>query len=58
LTIPATTNSKKDMAQDVRLLFSDRVKVKFVKDGVVKNAEGRWCHTCRCISEKLRKIEE
>jgi hypothetical protein len=30
LAIPAKFNCKKDMAWDVRLLFSDRMKVKFI----------------------------
>jgi len=47
LAIPAKFNSKKDMAQDVRLLFTDKVKVKFLKDGVAKTLEGRWCIPCR-----------
>jgi hypothetical protein len=47
LAIPGKFNCKKDMAQDVRLLFSDRMKVKFTKGGTTKTLEGRWCITCR-----------
>jgi hypothetical protein len=47
LAIPAKFNCKKDMAQDVRLLFSDRVKVKFTKGSTTKTLEGRWCIICR-----------
>jgi hypothetical protein len=47
LPIPAKYNCKKDMAQDVRLLFTDRVKVKFIRDGNANTLEGRWCKTCR-----------
>ena len=47
LSIPAITNVKKDIAQDVHLLFSDKVKVKFMTNGKVNTMEGWWCNTCR-----------
>jgi hypothetical protein len=47
LAIPAKFNCKKDMARDVRLLFSDRMKVKFIKGGTTKTLEGWWCTICR-----------
>jgi hypothetical protein len=41
-------NSKKDMAKDIRLIFSDKVIVKFVKkDGVTEQVAGRWCNLCK-----------
>jgi hypothetical protein len=47
LAIPAKFNCKKDMARNMRLLFSDRMKVKFIQGGTAKTLEGRWCTTCR-----------
>jgi hypothetical protein len=45
--IPAKFNCKKDMAQDVCLLFSDIIKVNFTQGSTTKTLEGRWCNTCR-----------
>ena len=47
LVIPAKISCKKDMARDVRLLFSDRIMVKFTRDGETKTLEGRWCTVCK-----------
>jgi hypothetical protein len=47
LTISETTSSKKDMAQDLRLIFSDRVTVKFTTGTEVKTLSGRWCNACK-----------
>jgi len=47
LTIPAKFNSKKDMAQDLLLLFTNRVEVKFVSGHKIKTLEGWWCNPCQ-----------
>jgi hypothetical protein len=39
LAIPAKFNCKKDMAQDMCLLFSDRIKVKFIKGSTTKTLD-------------------
>jgi len=40
--------SKKEMARDIRLIFTDRVTVKFIKkDGTVEHEVGRWCNLCK-----------
>ena len=47
LTIGEAVVSKKDMAQDVLLIFSDRIAVKFTTDGNAKTLIGRWCGVCK-----------
>jgi len=42
LEILAKYNCKKNMAQDMCLLFNDRMKVKFIKGGTAKTLEGWW----------------
>jgi hypothetical protein len=46
LAILAKFNCKKDMAWDVHL-FSDRIKVKFIKGSTTKTLDGQWCTICR-----------
>ncbi|KAH9017917.1 hypothetical protein EDB84DRAFT_1442599, partial [Lactarius hengduanensis] len=46
LTVTETINSKKDMTQDLRLIFGDRVVVKFMTGSEVKTLTGRWCNVC------------
>jgi hypothetical protein len=41
-------NSKKDMAKDILLIFTDKVDVKFIKKaGITEQLTGRWCNLCR-----------
>jgi hypothetical protein len=48
LAAPTEVLNKKDMAKDIRLLFSDRIKVKFTKNkGETNLSMGRWCLPCR-----------
>jgi hypothetical protein len=47
IAIPTKFICKKDMAQDVRLIFSDKTEVKFIKDNTSKTLEGWWCNPCR-----------
>lgn len=48
LPVAVEVNSKKDMAKDVRLIFTDKVTVKFVrKNGITEQLKGRWCNVCK-----------
>lgn len=50
MLVAVKTQSKKDMTKDLLLLFSAKVKVKFVRmDGVTDQAEGRWCNICKSV---------
>lgn len=47
-TIPSTVLMQKDQARDLRLIFTDKVTVKFVsKDNSVETPIGRWCLVCK-----------
>jgi hypothetical protein len=47
LTIGDAVVTKKDMAQDMLLIFSDRVSVKFTGEEKVRTLIGRWCGVCK-----------
>jgi hypothetical protein len=48
LPVAVETNSKKEMAGDIWLIFTDKVTVKFIKkDGKVEQIQGRWCSLCK-----------
>jgi hypothetical protein len=45
---PFAVHTQKDQAKDLRLIFTDRIKVKFVmKDNSVETPTGRWCNICK-----------
>lgn len=47
-TIPSTVHTQKDQARDLRLIFTDRVTVKFIsKDDSIETPTGRWCLVCK-----------
>jgi hypothetical protein len=48
IPVAVEIRSKKDMARDILLIFTDKVDVKFVKkDGATEEATGRWCTLCQ-----------
>ena len=38
---------KKDMAQDILLIFTDRVPVTLIIEGKETDLNGRWCNPCK-----------
>ena len=47
-TIPSTVRTQKDQARDLRLIFTDKVTVKFIsKDYSIETPTGRWCLVCK-----------
>ena len=38
---------KKDMAQDILLIFTDRVAVTLIIEGKGTNLNGQWCNPCK-----------
>ena len=50
ITIPAEVNTQKEKVKDLRLIFSDKVKVQFTaKDGTISTLVGWWCNPCKYI---------
>jgi len=48
MPIPAEVVTKKDMAKDICLIFTDHISVSFIqKDKTSVKAMGRWCKLCR-----------
>ena len=45
------------MAQDVLLMFTNKVVVKFTIEGKVKILHGRWCSTCKWVNKVSIKEE-
>ncbi|KAH9006029.1 hypothetical protein EDB84DRAFT_1447632 [Lactarius hengduanensis] len=43
------------MTQDLRLIFGDRVVVKFTTGSEVKTLTGRWCNVCKKNAELVKK---
>lgn len=49
--VPAEQRTKKALARDLLLVFSERVTVSFkTKGGLREMKEGRWCEVCRSVS--------
>ena len=47
-SIPSVDLTQKDQARDLRLIFTDKVTVKFIlKDNTVETPAGRWCNICK-----------
>jgi hypothetical protein len=50
ITIPAEVNTQKEKEKDLRLIFSDKVKVQFTaKDGTISTLVGWWCNPCKYV---------
>ena len=48
IEVPFAVHTQKDQAKDLRLIFTDRIKVKFIlKDTSVEELTGRWCNICK-----------
>jgi hypothetical protein len=47
IPITAEVLTQKDKAKDLRLIFSDKVKASFIKDGSTETLRGRWCNICK-----------
>lgn len=44
---------KKDMAQDILLIFMDRVAVTLIIEGKGTNLNGRWCNPCKWVNNGI-----
>ncbi|KIK05364.1 hypothetical protein K443DRAFT_3861 [Laccaria amethystina LaAM-08-1] len=56
ILIPSMVQSKKDLARDVQLIFTDPIKVKVVlKDNRVETLSGRWCNICKNDVEFVKR---
>ena len=46
--IPSEVHTQKDKARDLRLIFTDKITVKFImNDNSVDTPTGRWCNICK-----------
>ncbi|KIJ89855.1 hypothetical protein K443DRAFT_36633, partial [Laccaria amethystina LaAM-08-1] len=55
IAIPSEVYSNKEKARDIRLIYTDKIKVKFVKDDQVETPSGRWCNICKNDDEFVKK---
>ncbi|KAF8235080.1 hypothetical protein L208DRAFT_1139183, partial [Tricholoma matsutake] len=56
IPIKAESPMKKEKANDLRLIFTDLVTVKFLrKNDTLETKRGRWCNTCRNDKEFVEK---
>ena len=48
INVPSEVLTQKDKARDLRLIFTDKITVKFVlKDNSVETPTRRWCNICK-----------
>ena len=50
IEVPFAVHTQKDQAKNLWLIFTDRIKVKFIlKDTSVKELTGCWCNICKWV---------
>ncbi|KAF8237001.1 hypothetical protein L208DRAFT_1521562 [Tricholoma matsutake] len=47
--------TQKDKAKDLRLIFTDKVQVTFIKDNSTETPHGHWCNICKNDDRFVKK---